>query len=227
MTLPPTPVLQTPPMDTLISSMSMFSTVLLGLLGLFLAVISGIGGFLVWNGFVLRARAEKDLEKIELLGERIEARAKEIEAIFNQAQSMVTKLTDDARSLLKLVSDAQNIAERLDIKDKKFTALLSDVEQRVDTFSNSNTLQHSASLMNSPALAPNFVGTRSQLLSFSQPSCLQFPPAVCANPSPHPLMSDLHNPSLATTGMMNPSLATTGMINPLAITGMNVLGSLH
>jgi hypothetical protein len=57
-TIIPIPTIQAPTIDTLISSIALFSTVLL-------AVISAIGVFLVWNGFILRDRADKDLKKIE------------------------------------------------------------------------------------------------------------------------------------------------------------------
>jgi uncharacterized membrane-anchored protein YhcB (DUF1043 family) len=188
-----------PTIDTLISVFTLFATVELGVFAL-------VGSLIIFMGIAQRERGEKILEKVELLGDRIEARAKEIEAIFNQAQSMVTKLTDETQSLLKMVSDAQNITERLDIKDKKFTALMSDVEQRANTFSNSNTSQLTTSLLKSPAIASNVVVTGSQPVTFPQPSYPQFYPAIYANPSYQP------------TGMLNPSLVTTGR---------NVFGSLQ
>src|SRR4051794_29952914 len=44
--------------DTLINTFAVFSTIIIGIFVLF-------GSFIIWSGFEMRARADKDIEKIE------------------------------------------------------------------------------------------------------------------------------------------------------------------
>ena len=91
--------------DTLISTFSFYSTVILGIFGLLLAVIAGLGGFLVWNGFILRARAEKDLD-------RIEETATKSEKIFAEYK----RKTDEAfKAADEVISTLINVASVLSI----------------------------------------------------------------------------------------------------------------
>jgi ABC-type transporter Mla subunit MlaD len=161
-----------PTIDTLINTFSLFATMEIGAFVL-------IGSFIVWNGFALRERAEKDLDKIEETKARTEELEEKVQTIFNQTKSTLTTLTAESQGIREVVNDLQTRLEQVDIKDRKITALLSDLEQRASTYT--NTLQGSASVLNSPSLA-----------SSSQPAPLvqsTYPlvyPTVYANPIAQP-----------------------------------------
>src|SRR5436309_5981702 len=131
----------TPSIDTLINTFTLFATVEIGVFVL-------IGSFIVWNGFALRDRAEKDLDKIEETKARTEELEKKVQAIFNQTKSTLTTLKEESQGIREVVTGLQKRLEQVDIKDRQITALLSDLEQRASTYT--NTLQGSASVLNSP-----------------------------------------------------------------------------
>jgi hypothetical protein len=101
-----------PTIDTLIGSIALFSTGLL-------AIIGAIGGFLFWNGFVLRARAEKDLDRIEETARKSE----KIFAEYKQRTDGVFKAADE------LMSTFINETSKVEEHGKKVKATAEQVQQ--------------------------------------------------------------------------------------------------
>jgi len=193
----------TPTIDTLISALTLFSTVGLG-------VFTFIGGLIIAKGIAQDQRTDKAIEKIEKMKDHIEEIEKNVQAIFNQAQAALTKITEREQGLQKVTTDLEERLKQADIKNKKSEALLSYLEYRANAYS--NTMQGSTHLFKSP-----FEVANQQAVTNSQ-----FSPAVYANPIAQP-------PPLQAQGLtLNSSLISTGSLNPsLVTTGRNVVSSLQ
>src|SRR5947209_4346433 len=93
-----TSAIQPSSIDTLISSISMFSSILLTVLGLFLAFIGGIGSFLIWRGEKYLRKAEEDSKAINNFRvQAAESWKKTIEAnnaVLKAADEIVTIVTN-------------------------------------------------------------------------------------------------------------------------------------